>query len=211
MNMKWKRVVAFLLLTSMALTILSSCKKNNGTEAPTTEIGTSEPPQSGGDTWVDNWDTNMEFVGLVDDASLDTNGVEADGSWFDSFKRHVMFWKAQATGITTQAASGAMKITAAATTNTSTKNVSRTITASKNYEVEFKMRLDYSGLSNGVYIQNNQTRTTLYIYESKIRVNHSTTTGNSHLVYVDIGNGSKSLALNSLEFTETRYYRTITS
>ena len=188
MNKKWKRAVVFLLLTSLFLTILSSCKNNNGTEEPTTEIGTFEPTPNGGDTWVDNWDMDTEFTELVDDAALDTNGTEANGSWFDSFKRHVMFWKAQNMGIETQAASGAMKITAAATTDTATKNVSRMITASKNYEVEFKMRLDYSGLSNGVYVQNNQTRTTLYIYESKIRVNHSTTTGNSHLVYVDIGN-----------------------
>ncbi len=184
--MKLKKVVAFILLSSMFLVTLASCF--NKEEEITTEEGTNTEEEVV-DTWVDQWDEDVIYTGVENDVALDTNGVASDGSIFDSFQ-HSLFWQirnADKSYLNLSCTDGVLHMVVPASTLTNARYLQRTITPFDSYEVEFKLRVPYAGWHNGFFIQANYTRTMLHIYENKIRVNNPDDPGNSYKIYADIG------------------------
>ncbi|MBR7098485.1 MAG: hypothetical protein IKC59_03640, partial [Clostridia bacterium] len=183
--MKLKKMIALILIASTVLTMLASCFKK-GEEAVTDGTNTGEESV---DTWVDQWDEDVKYTGVKNDTALDTNGVAADGSIFDSFQ-HTLFWQIRDMDknyLKLNCADGVLHMTVPAGELTNARYLQRTITPFDSYEVEFKLRLPYAGWHNGFFIQANYTRTMLHIYENKIRVNNPDDPGNSYKIYADIG------------------------
>lgn len=188
--MKIKKLIAWTLLASTVLTLLASCKKKNQEVPP---AGT-EAPNIGGeivDTWVDYWDDTIAYTGVKNDTAQDTNGVAADGSFFDSFQ-HSRFWQLREQDkqyVTTACENGVFRTTVPHVGHDSylpnARYFQRIITPFQNYEAEVKMRIPWAGEHQGFYVQVNHTRVMVHIYENKLRVNPQGDT--AYKIYADVG------------------------
>ncbi|MBQ7346361.1 MAG: exo-alpha-sialidase [Clostridia bacterium] len=128
-----------------------------------------------------------------DDETWETENMKnlTNGSWFDSFKTLSSDWT-----VTTKEASDRISVTDKDETlyienpeSAGSKYevfVKRETSNSENFEAEFKLKIDYYGGDNGIYLNYNGKRLVIYLFESKLRIG-SGSKPDSHLVYTDIG------------------------
>ena len=176
-----QKAVAVLLLFCMALTLFASCKKDKQEEGTTTEaetLGNVTPPEQG-DTWVDMWDEDLVFEDLSNDEALERIGT--DGSWFDSFKS-TFLWSASSKA----KVSNVDKSLYLEVSELTSSYVTRSIAQANSFEIEFKLKMDYYGNDNGMYVSFGGKRLVIYFFESKLRFG-SGSNQNAQLVYTDIG------------------------
>lgn len=167
-----KKLAALLLLLAMAVGIFASCKGNSGNGVPTTEpIEPSNPsgPSEPVDTWVDVWDQDPVYTPISNDTALD--GVQTNGSWFESFKsRNNLFWSSNKVGtVSYEKGIATLSTSAWSEANAQSFVFSRNIMPSDNFEAEIRMKMDFFGNDNPIYIGMNGKRAIIYLFEAKIR------------------------------------------
>ena len=195
--MRFKKQIAILLLLSMLCGVFASCKKkehdgsiSDDSNGASDGTETSQPPE--GDTWMDIWNQDPEFEVLTDDKSKDTRGTLPDGSWFDSFTlQRNLFWTNKNNYATRMDFEEGMLHYEAADFSGTTHEaiITRSVDPTENFEVEFRLKIDYYGNDNGVYVGYNGVRVVIYFAESFVRFNRDR--GGSEpggdIVYTDIG------------------------
>lgn len=184
--MKLKRIIAAALLASMALATLAGCKKSKEqeeTDTETTPDGTVADAK--GEEWMDIWDENNAFVGIEDDASLDTNGTKADGTWFDSFK-NTLYWNKIGNDVTIENKDNQMHITIDNTS--STQQVIRSVGNAKGFEAECKLKFEQFGQAHGISLNFGGERLVLFISETKVKIKSTNANYDTYLIHADVGN-----------------------
>ncbi|MBR4013574.1 MAG: hypothetical protein IKJ00_04680, partial [Clostridia bacterium] len=183
--MNLKRIIAAALLASMVLASLAGCKKSKEEEEITEEISDETVTDAEGEEWMDIWDENKTFVGIEDDASLDTNGTKADGTWFDSFK-NTLYWNKIGNDVTVETKDKQMHITI---DNTSAvQQVIRSVGNAKNFEAECKLRFEQHGQAHGISLNFGGQRLVLFISEHKIKIKSTNANYDTYVIHADVGN-----------------------
>jgi len=183
--MNLKRIIATALLASMVLACLAGCKKSKEDEEITEEISDETVTDAEGEEWMDIWDENKTFVGIEDDASLDTNGTKADGTWFDSFK-NTLYWNTIGNDVTVENKDKQMHITIDSTS--SVQQVIRNVGNAKSFEAECKLRFEQSGQAHGISLNFGGERLVLFISEYKIKIKSTNANYDTYVIHADVGN-----------------------
>ena len=167
-----KKILSILLLLAMLVGSLAACggKGNKGQETTADDgSGNATPETPAGDGWVDVWDQDPVYTPISNDTALD--GVQSNGSWFESFKsRNNLFWSSNRVG-TASYSNGLVTLSTSAWSEENAQSFvfSRNIMPSDNFEAEIRMKMDFFGNDNPIYIGMNGKRAIIYLFEAKLR------------------------------------------
>ncbi len=189
-----KKILSILLLLAMLVGSLAACggKGNKGQETTADDgSGNATPETPAGDGWVDVWDQDPVYTPISNDTALD--GVQSNGSWFESFKsRNNLFWISNKVG-TVSYENGIATLSTSEWDSKVAKSFTfnRKIVPADNYEVEVRMKMDFFGNDNPFMVYMGNKRAIVYLFESKLRVGADRVQDGTHpraqFIYTDIG------------------------